>query len=89
MKKLSSLLVCALILSVPAANAQTSSRPRWNLYTIKDDGTITNIRVVAGLRGGLTERSIEAARKIKFIPATKDGKPVSMWMQLEYNYNLY
>lgn len=53
------------------------------------DGTVTNIRVVRGLPGGLTERSIEAARKIKFIPATKDGKNVSMWMQLEYNFNLY
>lgn len=52
-------------------------------------GTVTNIRVVAGLPGGLTERSIEAARRIKFVPATKDGKNVSMWMQLEYNYNLY
>ena len=53
------------------------------------DGTVKNIRVVQGLPYGLTERSIEAARKIKFIPATKDGKNVSMWMQLEYNFNLY
>ena len=53
------------------------------------NGTVTNIRVVQGLPGGLTEKCIEAARKIKFIPATKDGKPVSMWMQLEYNFNLY
>jgi TonB family protein len=53
------------------------------------DGTVTNIRVVQGLPRGLTEKSIEAARKIKFIPATKDGKNVSMWMQLEYNFNLY
>lgn len=53
------------------------------------DGTVTNIYVIAGLPYGLTERAIEAARKIKFIPATKDGKNVSMWMQLEYNFNLY
>jgi hypothetical protein len=26
---------------------------------------------------------------IKFVPATKDGHQVSMWMQLEYNFNLY
>ena len=52
------------------------------------DGTVTNIRVIAGLPGGLTERAIEAARQIKFIPATKDGRNVSMWMQLEYNFNL-
>ena len=53
------------------------------------DGRIRRILVVRGLPDGLTERAIEAARKIKFIPATKDGKPVSMWMQLEYNFNLY
>ena len=53
------------------------------------DGTVTNIRVIQGLPGGLTEKAIEAARQIKFIPATKDGKNVSMWMQLEYNFNLY
>lgn len=53
------------------------------------DGRVTNIRVVQGLPYGLTERAIEAAKKIKFIPATKDGKAVSMWMQLEYNFNLY
>ena len=53
------------------------------------DGTVKNIHVVSGLPYGLTERAIEAARKIKFIPAVKDGKNVSMWMQLEYNFNLY
>lgn len=53
------------------------------------DGNVSNIRVVSGLPYGLTEKAIEAARKIKFVPATKDGKNVSMWMQLEYNFNLY
>ena len=53
------------------------------------DGTVTNIRVIQGLPNGLTEKAIEAARKIKFIPATRNGKNVSMWMQLEYNFNLY
>lgn len=52
-------------------------------------GTVTNIRVIKGLPAGLTEKAMEAARQIKFIPATKDGKPVSMWMQLEYNFNLF
>ncbi|HEY0726529.1 MAG TPA: TonB family protein [Pyrinomonadaceae bacterium] len=53
------------------------------------NGTVTNIRTVSGLPYGLTERAIAAARQIKFQPATKDGHPVSMWMQLEYNFNLY
>jgi TonB family protein len=53
------------------------------------DGRVGNIRIVQGLPHGLTERAIDAARKIKFIPARKDGKFVSMWLQLEYNFNLY
>lgn len=51
-------------------------------------GEVTNIWTVAGLPYGLTERAIMAARKIKFTPAMKEGKPVSMWMQLEYNFSL-
>ena len=53
------------------------------------NGTVQNIRTVSGLPYGLTERAIAAARQIKFVPATKDGHQVSMWMQLEYNFNLY
>ena len=53
------------------------------------NGTVQNIRTVSGLPYGLTEKAIAAARQIKFVPATKDGHQVSMWMQLEYNFNLY
>ncbi|HKB65334.1 MAG TPA: TonB family protein [Pyrinomonadaceae bacterium] len=52
-------------------------------------GQVTNISARAGLPYGLTERAIAAARQIKFTPATKDGRPVSMYIQLEYNFNLY
>ena len=52
-------------------------------------GQVTNIRAVSGLPYGLTERAIAAARQIRFTPATKDGRPVSMYIQLEYNFNLY
>jgi TonB family protein len=51
-------------------------------------GQVTNIHVVSELPDGLTERAIDAAKQIKFIPAMKDGHPVSMWMQLEYNFHL-
>ena len=53
------------------------------------EGRITNIRTVSGLPDGLTANAIAAARQIRFIPAIKDGKFVSVWMQLEYNFNLY
>ncbi len=44
------------------------------------DGTINNIKVAAGLPYGLEENAIDAAKRIKFIPAMKDGKFVSTWM---------
>lgn len=52
-------------------------------------GEVTNIRTASGLPDGLTERAIGAARQIKFIPAVRDGRFVSMWIQLEYRFNLY
>lgn len=52
-------------------------------------GEVTNIQAVKTLPFGLTERAIVAARRIQFVPALKDGHPVSVHMQLEYNFNLY
>ena len=53
------------------------------------DGQVKHILVVKGLRDGLTERSIRAARAIKFKPATFNGTPVSQYITLEYNFNIY
>jgi len=52
-------------------------------------GEVTNIRAIQTLSDGLTEKAIAAARKIRFLPATRNGQAVSMYMQLEYNFNLY
>jgi periplasmic protein TonB len=52
-------------------------------------GEVTNIRAIKTLPNGLTEKAIAAARQIRFVPATRNGQPVSMYMQLEYNFNLY
>jgi TonB family protein len=53
------------------------------------DGRVTGIRVVRGLPDGLTEKAIEAAQRIKFQPAMKNGVPVSVRMTLEYNFTLF
>ena len=52
-------------------------------------GDVTNIRALQSLPSGLTEKAIAAARQIRFLPARKSGQPVSVYMQLEYNFNLY
>ena len=52
------------------------------------DGSVVNIRTIAALPYGLTDQAVEAARKIKFVPAVKEGKFVSMFMQLAYEFSL-
>ena len=53
------------------------------------DGQVRNLRVKQGLKEGLTGKAIEAALSIRFFPAEKDGQPVSQYIQIEYNFNLY
>lgn len=53
------------------------------------NGEIQNIRVLRGLPDGLTHKAIEAAQKIRFNPATRNGVPVSTQGGLEFSFNLY
>ncbi|HEU0173840.1 MAG TPA: TonB family protein [Blastocatellia bacterium] len=53
------------------------------------NGSITDIKVIRGLPDGLTEKAIEAAKKIRFNPAVKNGAPVSVRGTLEFTFNLY
>jgi TonB family protein len=52
-------------------------------------GVVRDISVVKGLPHGLTSKAIQAARQIKFQPAQKDGRAVSQYIVLEYNFNIY
>lgn len=53
------------------------------------DSKLKDIRVIRGLPDGLTRKAIEAAMKLRFQPATKDGVPVSVRGNLEYSFNLF
>ncbi len=52
-------------------------------------GQVTNIVPVQRLPHGLTEQAIAAARRIQFQPAMKDGRAVSQYVQIVYNFNMY
>ncbi|MGI9104995.1 MAG: energy transducer TonB [Pyrinomonadaceae bacterium] len=52
-------------------------------------GSVSNIIPQTRLPDGLTEKAIEAARRISFTPAEKDGRKVSQYMTIEYNFNIY
>jgi tetratricopeptide (TPR) repeat protein len=85
----------ARVLSKPEPTYTEEARRHKTTGTVRlkaifaANGRVIGIQAVTFLPHGLTERSIVAAQHIKFIPATKDGHPVSMWMMLEYNFNLY
>lgn len=85
----------ARVLSKPEPQYTESARKNQITGTVvlkavfSSSGSVTNISTIRGLPDGLTERAIAAAKQIRFVPAQKDGHPVSMWMQLEYNFNLY
>lgn len=53
------------------------------------NGTISHILVVKPLSHGLSEAAVRAARRIKFVPATRDGKPISVVRQIEYGFTTY
>jgi TonB family protein len=53
------------------------------------DGTIKYPFVLKSLGYGLDEQALLATSKIRFTPATKDGKPISVIGHLEFSFNLY
>ena len=52
-------------------------------------GQLSEFRVLKGLPYGLTARALDAALRIQFKPATRDGVPISVRGNLEYSFKLY
>jgi TonB family protein len=86
--------VKAQILSKPKASYTEEARKRSVSGTVVLRSILTPTgRVISypikSLPAGLTAQALKASREIKFVPAMKDGKPVSMVVQVEYHFNIY
>lgn len=57
--------------------------------TFSADGQIRKITVISGLKYGLTEKAILAARRMLFLPAEKQGAPVAVSKVVEYRFLMY
>jgi TonB family protein len=55
---------------------------------VGSDGAVKQVKIVRGLPDGLNEQAIAAALKMRFRPATKDGKTVAHWTVLDVEFNL-
>jgi hypothetical protein len=81
----------------PVAPKEISSVPEVLIVlraVFTADGRVTNVHFVKAVPKDapkdtiklFKQRSIEAAKQIEFIPATKGGRPVAMYIQLEYSF---
>jgi TonB family protein len=52
-------------------------------------GKVRDVCWVSSLPYGLTENAIKAAYQIRFEPLERDGRPLSVAMLVEYNFQLY
>ncbi|MCA1632696.1 MAG: TonB family protein [Acidobacteria bacterium] len=85
----------ALILSKPEPGFTEEARNAGETGVVRlravlaADGGVKYILILRSLRHGLTERAVAAARRIRFRPAVVGGAPVSQYVILEYNFNIY
>ncbi len=66
-------------------NVQGTVRLR---VVLSSDGQVKDLYIVQSLSHGLTFMAMQAVLKIKFVPAMKDGRPVSQFATIEYSFNL-
>jgi len=59
------------------------------LVAFSANGRVENIPVLTSLGYGLDAQAIKAAKRIKFEPATRDGKPVMSVKTVEYSFTIY
>lgn len=53
------------------------------------DGEVSDLYVIKGLPHGLTASCIEALKQLRFVPAMRDGKPVSVRTHIIFTFQLY
>ena len=56
---------------------------------INAGGTVDTVKVVCSLEPSLDQKAVEAVEKWKFAPATKDGEPVPVQIEVSVGYRLY
>jgi periplasmic protein TonB len=55
---------------------------------VRRDGTVGEVRVLRGLRGGLNERAVNAVRQWRFSPGRMKGTPVDVVVQVGVEFRL-
>jgi TonB family protein len=56
--------------------------------TIRRDGSVSDVRILKGLGGGLNERAVAAVRQWRFAPARLKGTPVDVIVEVSMEFSL-
>jgi TonB family protein len=56
---------------------------------LEPDGTVTKMSIVRPLGLGLDERAIAAIQQYKLSPATENGNPILVELNIEVNFQIY
>jgi TonB family protein len=75
-------------LAMPSARRKHTCTVVLELIVTRD-GLPEDIKVVRSVGPALDNKAIEAVRKWKFAPATKNGKPVTVQIRVEVKFALY
>jgi TonB family protein len=56
---------------------------------INENGGVDDVEVVRHLEPSLDQKAIDAVKQWQFAPATKDGKPVAVQLNVDVTFKLY
>jgi TonB family protein len=82
-----------LILKIEPEYSEEARKAKYQgtvLLTVEIDATghVTDAKIVRQLGLGLDQRAIDAVKRWRFKPATKNGQPVTMWTEVEVSFRL-
>jgi len=55
---------------------------------VRRDGTVGDVKIIRGLRGGLNERAVQAVRQWRFAPGRMKGVPVDVVVEVGVEFKL-
>jgi protein TonB len=56
---------------------------------VDQHGLPQNVRVLRGVGMGLDDKAVEAVKTYRFKPATENGKPVAVYLNVEVNFEIF
>jgi protein TonB len=74
--------------SPEARKAKTEGIVLVNLI-VDQQGQPQNVHVIRGIGNGLDLKAVEAVRQYRFKPATENGRPVSVELNVEVNFKFF